>query len=104
VKAQLSLFHANKPETRAHTVKTCWKCRYFDGVSHVRPESVLVMRGEARPGWYVRCLYISNSDGSPGRVDVPGAADAKGLFFSYQRLRRFVQINGHREVKCPRGR
>jgi hypothetical protein len=29
--------------------------------------------------------------------------DVDGLLFSYQTLRKFVKINGHREVECPRG-
>jgi hypothetical protein len=100
--SQLSLFHANKPEIDAHTVKTCLKCRYFDGISRVHPKSILVIRGEAQPGWYVKCWHIITTDRIPGRVEVPGAVDVDGLFFSYQMLRNFMRVNGHREVKCPR--
>lgn len=100
--SQLSLF-ATKPKPKTHTVKACWPCRYFDGVSHVHPESILVTRGEAQPGWYVKCWHIITTDGIPGDVEVPGAVDVDGLFFSYQMLRNFMRVNGHREVKCPRG-
>jgi hypothetical protein len=101
--SQLSLFHANKPETKIHTVKVCWKCRHFDGVAHTHPNSISARRGEAQPGWYVKCRYIATADGIPGRIEVQGAVDVDGLLFSYQTLRKFVKINGHREVECPRG-
>lgn len=100
---QLSLFHANKPEIDAHTVKACWKCRYFDGISRVHPKSILVIRGKAQPGWYVKCWHIITTDGIPGDVEVPGAMNVEGWPSSYQTLRKFVKINGHREVECPRG-
>jgi hypothetical protein len=79
-------------------VKDCYQCRYFQGISHVHPDSYSAQQEGIPAGWYICCARSDTS-----LVIVDGAADPGGPpWANFQLLKRFMQLNGHLQIECPR--
>jgi len=88
------------------TLKTCRRCRYFQGVVHYKKDSVGVLHDGIAPGWYVGCGQGKFSNHN--NIYIPDALDVNHATFlyyiNYQALMEFLRLNANRGVECPRGR
>ncbi|NLI74756.1 MAG: hypothetical protein GX369_08350 [Euryarchaeota archaeon] len=82
------------------TLSTCLKCRFFQGISYVYPDSIRCKEDGVPYGYYVYCGsdYHKATD-----VKINGAKGEKSLSCnSFQEFKRFIRKNYRCEVACPK--
>jgi hypothetical protein len=83
-------------------LKTCHRCRYFQGIVYVHPESITHKKDGVPHGYYIKC---GNDPYSSIRIPIPHAVCTSSLpnlpSVGYQPLMSFLKINGTCLVECP---